>query len=195
MARENKSRYAILGVLSMGPRTGYEVRKTIESSLANFWNESYGQIYPILRTLVAEGLATSETQPGAGRPDRHVYTITDAGRAELRAWLTRPVEHEVGRVELLLKLFFGWQTTTEENQRRIEEYRQIQQHLLDRYSGIEAWLLEQFQHHPGLPYWLLTIDYGKRVSTAITGWCDDAIATLAVLDNRHSTPNDKERPT
>ena len=53
--RASTSRFAILGVLSLGAMSGYDVKKLIERSIAHFWNESYGQIYPSLNRLAAEG--------------------------------------------------------------------------------------------------------------------------------------------
>ncbi len=183
MARETKSKYAVLGILSMGPMSGYEIKKTIEGSLGNFWSESYGQIYPILKGLVSEGLATSSTEVQVGRPNRHVYTITAAGQEELRRWLSRPVEHEVGRVEILLKLFFGWQLPPEENRRKVEEYRQLHQQLLDKYETIEQWLQTEHADHQGLPYWLMTISYGQHVSRALLDWCDETLERLKSLED------------
>ena len=186
MPRENKSKYAILGILSLGPMTGYEIRKTIEHSLANFWNESYGQIYPILRSLVAEGLATTEMEVQIGKPNRHIHTITESGRAELKRWLAKPVESEVGRVEILLKLFFGWQMSSQENLHKLEEFRDLQQHVLAKYAGIADWLRRDYSDHPGLPYWLMTLSYGQHVSRALLGWCDESLEKLKSFEESHS---------
>ena len=49
MAKENRSKYAVLGMLATGPKSGYDIKQTIETSIGHFWNESYGQIYPILK--------------------------------------------------------------------------------------------------------------------------------------------------
>src|SRR5579859_5397507 len=103
MAKENKSKYAVLGMVSISPISGYMLKKAFEQSVANFWNESYGQIYPILKQLNDEGLTTSQAEKQAGKPERYVYTITDKGREELRRWLTEPIEYSVERNELLLK--------------------------------------------------------------------------------------------
>lgn len=182
MARENKSRYAVLGILTFGPMSGYEIRKTIEGSLGNFWSESYGQIYPILKSLVSEGLATSQTEVQVGKPNRHIYTITDAGRNELIDWLRKPVEHEVGRVEILLKLFFGWQLPLEENLRKVEEFRELHEHLLAKYNGIEQWLRTSQEGHPGLPYWLMTVSYGQHISRALLHWSDETLTEMRSLE-------------
>src|SRR2546428_10401874 len=85
--RANTSRYAILGVLSRRPMSGYDVKKLIDRSIAHFWSESYGQIYPILNRLAAEGLAERRRERQRGQPDRHLYSLTSQGRAELPPWL------------------------------------------------------------------------------------------------------------
>lgn len=183
MSRENKSRYAVLGILSLGPMSGYDIKKTIEASLSNFWSESYGQIYPILKELVSEGLAMSHTEVPSVGPSRRVYTITQAGREELRQWLERPAEHNVGRIEILLKLFFGWQLPPEENRRKVEEYQQFHQQLLGKYETIEQWLKTEHANHQGLPYWLMTVSYGQHVSRALLDWCDETLERLKSLED------------
>src|SRR5713101_9932570 len=72
MSKENKSRYAILGILSQGPMSGYAIKKFIEASISNFWNESYGQIYPILKQLSEEGLTSTHAEKQEGKPERYV---------------------------------------------------------------------------------------------------------------------------
>jgi PadR family transcriptional regulator AphA len=182
MPRENKSKYALIGILSLGPMSGYDIKKTIEVSLGNFWSESYGQIYPILKSLVEEGLATGTVVTQTGKPDRHVYALTDAGRQELQRWLRGPSEYEVGRSELLLKLFFGWQVPADESRRRVEAFRGLQQGLLKKYKGIEQWVKETEADEPGLPYWLMTVSYGKHVSRALVEWCEETLAALRSMD-------------
>src|SRR5579859_2559184 len=140
MAKENKSRYAILGMLSTEPMSGYDIKKAIENSVANFWNESYGQIYPILKQLADMGLTTSHTEKQEGKPERYVYTLTDKGREELLHWLTEPVEHAVERNELLLKLFFGRQNSIADNVEHVQQFRTLQEQLLRKYQGIEGFL-------------------------------------------------------
>ena len=166
----------------MRPMSGYDVKKTIEGSVGNFWSESYGQIYPMLKGLVAEGLATSSSESGDGRRERTVYALTDAGREELGRWLGMPVEYEVGRVEILLKLFFGWQVSPEENRRKVLEFRELHQGLLRKYEAIERSLKAEHAGHPGLPYWLMTVRYGRHVSRSLTDWCEETLAALDAVD-------------
>src|SRR2546423_1494831 len=111
MGKENKSRYALLGMLSLQPMSGYDLKKFIEESTANFWQENYAQIYPMLRQLTEEGLTTSHIEKQEKRPERRIYALTEQGWDELRRWLTEPVEPQVERNELLLKLFFARHTS------------------------------------------------------------------------------------
>src|ERR1700754_1627141 len=96
---------AVLGLLSMSPMSGYGMRTVISQSIGHFWSESFGQIYPALKRLTAEGCVEKETERQKGRPDRNVYSLTAKGRERLREWLVVPAVPEVPRNELLLKLF------------------------------------------------------------------------------------------
>ena len=62
MAKKQKTRSAILGLLSWQPMSGYDIKKLIEMGLRHFWSESYGQIYPTLEQLVKEGFAAKKSQ-------------------------------------------------------------------------------------------------------------------------------------
>ncbi|HEY3155376.1 MAG TPA: PadR family transcriptional regulator, partial [Candidatus Eisenbacteria bacterium] len=69
-ARTRSTPYAILGMLSFAPMSGYDIRKEAASSIGYFWSESYGQIYPALRELQARGLAKRRADRRAGHRDR-----------------------------------------------------------------------------------------------------------------------------
>ena len=84
--KPNKSKLAILGLVAHEPASGYDIKKLVEQMLSHFWNESYGQIYPILKQLAAEGLAVRKTQRQKGKPDRQLYSVTPKGVDELREW-------------------------------------------------------------------------------------------------------------
>jgi PadR family transcriptional regulator, regulatory protein AphA len=181
MAKEKRSKYALLGLLSWCPMSGYDVKKAVEQSLGNFWNESYGQIYPILKRLAAEGLASTSVEKQAGKPDRYVYMLTEKGRKALQQWLRKPAQQEVGRIEILLKLFFGRQVAVTDNIHQIQRFQALQRRLLQKYEVIEAQLRAEHAHHPDLAYWLMTISYGRYTCQARLHWCDEVLATLTKL--------------
>ncbi len=184
-ARESKSRYAILGALTIAPMSGYEIKELIARSIGHFWNEGYGQIYPTLKRLSAAGLVVSRVEPGKGAAERHVYTLTDAGWAELRDWLSRPVDSDrPTRSELLLKLFFGRHAATATNLDHVRRHRERLAALLAQYEAIEA----QLDGHtsPDQPYWLITLHHGLHVVRASLAWCDETIDRLSQLDDEPS---------
>src|ERR1700729_1070565 len=98
---------ALLGLLSIKPMSGYDMRHLIAESIGPFWSERNGQIYPALKRMTAQGLVAKKTERTPGKPDRHVYSLTPAGAKRLREWLSTPVAEAVVRNELLLKVFFG----------------------------------------------------------------------------------------
>jgi DNA-binding PadR family transcriptional regulator len=183
MSAPNRTRLALLGFLSWGPLSGYRLKQLIEGSISNFWTESYGQIYPMLRQLEREGLAQASSARQGGR-GRTVYAITEAGRAELSRWLATPVEPRPLRNELLLKLFFGALARPAELRRHIESFRAERAALLARYARIRAALEDVASPPPHLPYWLMTLSYGESEARAHQRWADAALTTLPTASTR-----------
>ena len=185
MSAPNRTRLALLGFLSWGPLSGYRLKQLIETSISNFWTESYGQIYPMLRQLEREGLtkASSARQGGRGRT---VYAITETGRAELSRWLAAPVEPRPLRNELLLKLFFGANARPKELRRHIESFRGERAGLLARYARIRSALEGMASPPVHLPYWLMTLSYGEAEARAHQRWADAVLVSLAAAPTKES---------
>ena len=73
-------RLYLLSLLAEEPRHGYELIQALSDRFGGTYVPSAGTIYPRLAKLEEEGLVTKTTD---GR--KTVYSITDAGRAELAA--------------------------------------------------------------------------------------------------------------
>ncbi len=179
MPRENKTKFAVLGLLTYAPLSGYDIRRIYEDSLGNFWSESYGHIYPILKRLVDEGLATRDVERHEGRPDRHVYTITELGREEIHRWLALPPEPHKERVELLLKLFHGWEMGSGVMIEHVRQVRAEHEALLKKYDHYDTAMAAALD--PPTPYWLMTVSCGRHISEAYIAWCDETIGKLETL--------------
>ncbi len=182
MRLKSRSKYAILGILIQRPCSGYDIKKQIEEKIINFWHESYGQIYPTLKRLHAEGLVTKTTETQEKRPNRHVYTITDAGYDSLIEWLRQPVELQPDRIEILLKLVFGRNLTPQENIQHLETHQQHMTAVNQTFQQIVANLQANKPDDPDLLYNLITLDYGIHTTNAIIRWCGKTIETLKNLD-------------
>jgi DNA-binding PadR family transcriptional regulator len=137
MKINNKTRYAILGVLLNGPASGYEIKSLMGRSTVYFWRESDSTIYPMLKVLAKEGKVLPETVC-VGKKKKEIFSITEAGREEFRAWFESPTGSETPRNEFLLKLFFvedrKWMSRLfQERLEKVEgihkEYKKIEERL------------------------------------------------------------------
>ena len=191
MSQRNRTRTALLGFLTWGPMSGYDLRQLIEGSIANFWSEGFGRIYPMLAQLAEEGLATrSETHSEGGRP-RHSYAITDAGRAVLQNWLREPTVPRPVRNERLLKLFFSARTEVAVPRDQITSFREELLGKREHYGEIRARLESQQDAPLDRHFWLMTLRNGELQVEAELQWCDEV---LTELDAMERTRNLEDRP-
>lgn len=65
---------------------GYEIAKRLQRANEGDALFKEGTIYPVLRALSANGLATSRIVPSYAGPPRRYYRITPEGRTVLREW-------------------------------------------------------------------------------------------------------------
>ena len=178
MAKENKTLYAILGMLSHEELTGYDIKKRIDNSIRFFWDAGFGQIYPNLKILEKEGLVTKRVETGETRPNRIIYAITEKGREELKKWLATPVGEQHVRYEILLKLFFGSLLPAEENIKKIEEFLETNRTYLETMQGFKTCLSEALKESDDHLYYLLTIMLGEKIYKAHMEWADEAVKLL-----------------
>jgi DNA-binding PadR family transcriptional regulator len=99
-------RHGLLGLLAQRPRHGYELHAAFEAVVGGErnWDVKPAQIYTTLARLKESGLVREEGLERAGGPDKRIYAITEAGRAELGRWLATPVRTTHQRDEFFLKL-------------------------------------------------------------------------------------------
>jgi transcriptional regulator len=79
----------ILKALSWGPRHGYGVARWIEQVTADELLIEDGSLYPALHRLQAQGLVTSQWTISDTNRRVKRYTITEQGRLQLRAEVSR----------------------------------------------------------------------------------------------------------
>lgn len=151
----------ILGLLSLAPMTGYDVKRHIETTITHFWSADKAQIYRALSTLVDEGYATVETVPGRAGPARQVHRITAAGRDALKAWLVAEPERQVERDPFLARLFFADEldgaalrqlvarrrTAVDEATQALDRMRRELPEPRDRAARMRLWTLENGLAH------------------------------------------------
>lgn len=200
--RPNRTRMAVLGALSLGPASGIELREDLRRTVAHFWHESEGQLYPVLRQLLEDGSVTMTTEPSRGqrgRP-RRVYHVTAHGLAELDAWLAAPLQPAPPpRNELLLKVYFGSRVHPSVTAGHLEAYRHELQVRYATYEAIGVELdAEESPRAPDWPYWVATLAYGRAITEAGLAWCDATLARLEATSPDHvdgsAVPGGEDHP-
>lgn len=173
----SRTQFAILALVRIQPMSGYEIREFCRTRLRHFWNESFGQIYPTLTQLAADGLVRPVER--ADNPRATYYELTEPGRASLREWLARAASPRMVRDELLLKLFCGDEATPAVLLEHVTVARQQVQAELDSLSEASR-KLEMYAHdHPDNPYWQLMLRAGRLGFEARLQWCAEAEAVIA----------------
>ncbi|MDO9514681.1 MAG: PadR family transcriptional regulator [Syntrophales bacterium] len=95
----------ILGFLMSGPKTGYKM-KNITGKMMIAYNLSLNQIYPALRKLETANLVKKEVVFQTGKPNKHMYTITEEGKELFKQSLIAPPDPIDYDLDFLVKLFF-----------------------------------------------------------------------------------------
>ena len=174
MSGLSDTEYAILGLLTFGERSGYELNKLVQRSIGYFWRPAKSKIYEILPRLVARNLATASAVAQDKRPDKQLYRITAAGEAELRRWLdSRDEVVGVRRDGLLLKLFFGAHADLDALQAQVVERRRRAEERLAELEEIERTIDKDEDFFP-----YLTLLHGLEDARSTIAWADDALALL-----------------
>ncbi len=181
MSRLTPTARVILGMLKLGVRTGYDVKKAIDTSTRFFWSASYGQIYPELKRLQAAGLVKGREVP-RGRVPRTAYSLTPAGERALHEWLTDTGEaiFEI-RDEGLLRLFFGDVLSREEVLANLRAQRDFYEQVLERFRQIELLARTGFVEESQLyPY--VALQYGLGFITWARDWYAETERRLAASE-------------
>ncbi|HUB85639.1 MAG TPA: PadR family transcriptional regulator [Rhizomicrobium sp.] len=97
-----------LGILSRGDATGYEIKKLFEDGgYQHFVEASFGSIYPALNRLTEDGAVSVRSESQEKRPDRKVYSITEAGRAAFLDSLMKPLPEDRHRSPFVFAMMFS----------------------------------------------------------------------------------------
>lgn len=107
MAQKNILQYIILGLINERPLTGYELTKSFDNDIGEFWNAKHSQIYPQLKTLEDADALTHTEEISGEKLARKRYSITPNGQRLLRDWIATPTGNATnGKDEFVLKLYF-----------------------------------------------------------------------------------------
>lgn len=172
------SAYIVLGMIGLGVRSGYEIKRTVDESTRHFSALSFRQIYPELKRMEEAGLVVGSDADTGDRP-RRFYELTDAGEHLLDAWLRADDEVSTElRHSGLMKLFFADRLAVDERRALIdrirEHHRRSLRALQTSRSAATAREAAHDQHFPRI-----TLDFGIELSSFVIDWCDRLQQSIA----------------
>jgi len=177
-------KYALLGFLQYEPKTGYDLKQTMDKSTNHFWHAKQSQIYSTLKQLEADGLVVSHPEPQESRPDRKVYTITDSGQSAMQSWLQQPVtKRETPKQLLLLKLFFSGKQNKETILTQLRLLRNLHEQQITLYKTEAPDFINEISNdNPDLRQdaimWEATRRFGEKFENMYLDWLDEAIQMI-----------------
>ncbi len=176
-------RYLILGLIAERPMSGYDIMRFLENLNWLIGAPSCGSLYPALRRLLQDGLATVEVVAQGNRPPKKLYHISDEGRRLLREWTEQPSAPGTPRA-------FAMRLVAANSRSPAELVAE-----LERRKSELAGPLARLGHSLGGPEGddsgtALALRYARTVAAAEVGWLNDALTRL-----RGSTPQPLDSAT
>ncbi len=175
--------HILLGLCRV-PSSGYDVKREIDSGIRHFWSAHFGQIYPTLNRLEEKGWLKSKPEASPTGPERRVYRLTRAGRAELRRWLRSGPQVGAERFAYIAQLAF---------MDELADTRETLAFMKALRVRLEAWQAELVAMDPTTGsdvtavdgslddesfHGVLAIRMGIHTLAAKIAWCDEAILRI-----------------
>lgn len=160
-------------MLAQGPASGYDLLKVFELSLANVWAATQSQLYTELNRLADAGLVTVVAEGPRGRKE---YGISEAGREELRHWLTEVKPNATPRSDMLLRVFFLGEVSEDEARDYLLGRAREAAEAHERLSGVRKIADEGYESLS--LHGRLALEYGLRATAMQKEWADWAADRL-----------------
>jgi PadR family transcriptional regulator AphA len=165
-------RHAVLGMLLIEPATGYDLAQRFTKSMANAWHAGHSQIYPELARLQEAGMVEVV---GEGARRSRTYAATDAGREELRRWMTETEANRTQRSETGVRWFLL--AVLEPEDRRIALDQELA-FAASEAARLQA-IADALDAMPGPHPFRGTVDLGLRVNAVMADWLREQRAAAA----------------
>ena len=196
-------RHALLGVIKDTPLTGYDLVRHFQGTVGYLWSAPQSQIYPQLRRMEAEGLVEAKVAPRGRRAQKRIYSVTDAGMAELRRWATDFMPLPAQRDPIMLKAAFFDLAPLEsvreqlrahiaQFQWRLEQWQAREDAIRERRAElVEVWLSRQpIEEHDNIVKLKIHALEGLIArARAEIGWARNGLALCDEIEARRASGN------
>lgn len=155
----------MLGLLALGPRTGYELVTEFDGDLGRWaWQAGYSSVYPELHRMSKAGLVSVV---GEGARGSITYSISQAGREELNSWMLFPPRSSRVRNEHALRMFLV--STLDPADAQIVLNRIATEAETDA-ATLRQIRAEQTEAGDENAFGVLAAEYGLRLNRTIIEW-------------------------
>lgn len=179
-------RNAVLATLLDGETSGYDLAKSFDASVSNYWMATPQQLYRELDKMTAEGLVQARVVHQERRPDKRLLSLTDVGRRALREFTAAPPRPGAIRDELMVQVLAVDAGDAEAVRNAVQARMTRAEDKIARFERLRTRLLDgrtEAEHLAAAervgPY--LTLLRGLSFECENVGWCE---RVLAVLDQR-----------
>ncbi|WP_328456948.1 PadR family transcriptional regulator [Amycolatopsis sp. NBC_00438] len=176
-------RNALMAALLEGEASGYDLAKVFDASVANFWMATPQQLYRELDRMAADGLVRARIVHQERRPDKRLFSLTEAGLEALHAFTAGPPRPGVIRDELMVQVQAVDAGDQSAVRTALEERATAAEAKIARYEKLRARLLDGRFEDDYLaeaerigPY--LTLMRGLSFERENARWCRQALRTL-----------------
>lgn len=180
-------KYILLGFLSYGQLTGYDLKRLIDNSTVHFWNAYHSQIYTTLRKMEADGwVGSTQADDSDDKLNRRSYTLTQAGEAALTEWLAKPLTQLPGtKDELMVRVFFSARRDKNATLDELRHQRELHRQRLATYEGyrVERLLSDHANTNTDTDaaFWGMTLRHGMAYEKMYIAWLSDVIAEIEAI--------------
>lgn len=181
-------KHGLLGFLSYGDMTGYDLAKVFKQSMSMIWKAQTSQIYRELAEMEKTGWLTSKEKIQLDKPNKRIYSITQSGKDELLAWLSDNDCSDMLfiRNEFLMKIFFSQKNSVGKNIEILENFKSIiaaalrhmeqTDKVIDKYKDV-------VKEKDNALYWSMCAQFGKEYFSMCSSWAEKCILKLKEEEN------------
>lgn len=171
MPKENKTQYAILGILQGEKLTGYQICKRINKEFNKNWQEGFNSIYPSLKKLSDQGIVR-EIDESSKKRKITKYEVTPLGNGIFKQWLNKERSSNFVRNEELLKIYFNLKQKPDKGLKLLHQQKEKIENELELSSFKKVQLSDDSNSDSEFLNKLLIESYNHAISKAQINWCN-----------------------
>jgi DNA-binding PadR family transcriptional regulator len=152
--------------------SGYDIRSLLENFSWLLGSPSYGSLYPMLHTLLEEGLVSVDVTSGQNTLSRKIYSITEAGRDALQEQLQQPMP-DVSLKAFVMRLMLAHNFSRAKLKAYLDQRRS---QVAGQSRALEPVFTDASDEQAARN---LAFDYGIKMAEAELAWLESKLELLS----------------